>query len=713
MLVETSPFFPFPQFSFFFRIIPNKRTFGTYLSEKFDFLLFFFASCCFVGYNVPLRWSNRWWRCLPGRDVGLFHETCFFSKRTVRPVSVPPRQANRAALPLMSTAPLFKWFSLPRSKRICRLLSCGVVLVFCFGLVPVFGQEPPRFLRFNSSPERPLLQLTPSGRSLVDPPRTTSPVELMPLRQLEKPLVAPLVGQEELEQIILEGKNLETEGRLAESLAHWEAALRLHRNNDELMKHYRVARFRCDVGRRYSDPSYLNLIRSLTAIETLKFFEEVMSRIQQYYTDTPQWEHLFRHGVQDFNIALIDKNFRIKVGLNVLDEQVGGYLATVQTTTNGWKIRDREDMKNGLLHIVEMAQKQLGLNPVVALMEFTCGVVNSLDPNTGYLTPNQLSDQLASTAGNLVGLGVDLRADRESLLILRVIPGSPAEECGLKGNDRILAVNGISISGKDIHNAADLLQGEAGTTVSLSIRSEGIGQRPREVQITRRKIEVPSVEDVRMINDALGYVKLTGFHEKTGVELAKALNDLDRRGMKCLVLDMRQNPGGLFQAGIEVANMFIEHGAIVRTQCRGLTPDSPYMARGENTRKTPLIVLVDEESASASEIVAGAIRDHKRGTLIGKQTYGKGTIQQIVPVLTGTSGVRSGIKLTVEKFYSPSGWAYSGVGVTPDIVIQNSNKHATAKPWESRLLFPPSPVTSNLDDPFIQEAVKVSQNMVK
>jgi carboxyl-terminal processing protease len=216
-----------------------------------------------------------------------------------------------------------------------------------------------------------------------------------------------------------------------------------------------------------------------------------------------------------------------------------------------------------------------------------------------------------------------------------------------------------------------------------------------------------------MINDVLGYVKLTGFHEKTGVELTKALNDLDRRGMKCLVLDMRQNPGGLFQAGIEVANMFIEHGAIVRTQGRDLIPDSPYMARGDNTRKTPLIVLVDEESASASEIVAGAIRDHKRGTLIGKQTYGKGTIQQIVPVWTGTSRVRSGIKLTVEKFYSPNGLAYSGIGVTPDIVIQDGSKHALAKPWESRLLFPPNPVTSNLDDPFIQEAVKVSQNMVK
>jgi len=526
------------------------------------------------------------------------------------------------------------------------------------------------------------------------------------------PSVVPPIGQEELDQIIQEGKNLETEGRWAEALAHWESVLRIRRNDSVLMEHYRTARFHCDVGRRYTDLSYLNLIRSLTVVETLNFFEEVTTRIQQYYADVPQWEQLFRHGVQDFNIALTDKNFRTKVNLTVSDEQVNTYLMAVQMTVGGWKIRDREDMKNGLLHIAEMAQKQLGLNPVVALMEFTCGVVNSLDPNTSYLTPNQYNDQLASTSGNLVGLGVDLRADREALLILRVIPGSPAEESGLKERDRILAINGTSTHGRDTHNAADLLQGEAGTTVTLSIRSEDLGQHPREVQITRRQIEVPSVEDVRMINDTLGYVKLTGFHEKTGVELTKALNDLDRSGMKCLVLDMRQNPGGLFQAGIEVASMFIERGAIVRTQGRDHAPDAPYMARGDNARKTPLIVLIDEESASASEIVAGAIRDHKRGILIGKQTYGKGTIQQIVPVRTGTSGIRSGIKLTVEKFYSPNGRAYSGIGVTPDIIIPEGNKMVVARPVNG-YLSPPRRVTSDLDDLFIQEAVKESRNMVK
>jgi carboxyl-terminal processing protease len=156
--------------------------------------------------------------------------------------------------------------------------------------------------------------------------------------------------------------------------------------------------------------------------------------------------------------------------------------------------------------------------------------------------------------------------------------------------------------------------------------------------------------------------------------------------------------------------MFIERGAIVRTQGRDRTLDAPSMARGE-TWHVPLIVLIDEESASAAEIVAGAIRDHDRGILIGKRSYGKGTIQKIVPLQTGTSrSVRSGIKLTTEKFYSPQGWAYSGVGVTPHFIIGEEKRTTLARPLEGRLPLPlPRPITSNLDDPFIQKAVEVSK----
>ena len=554
---------------------------------------------------------------------------------------------------------------------------------------------------------------------LTIPVETVTPVMPAPLKPLPSldQSALPAVGQEELEQIVQKGNELESAARWSEALAFYEAALRTYRNNAVLLEHYRVARFHSDVGRRYHDSSYLSLIRSLTVVETLNFFEDVMIRIQTNYALPPQWEQLFQHGIQGYSIALSDVNFRTTVGLNLTDEQVNAYLSEVHTTVNGWTIRHREDVKNGLFHVAEEAKKQIGLNPVVVMMELMCGIVNSLDPNTAYLTPNQLVDQYASISGNLVGLGVELRSDRNSLIIVKVIPRSPAEESGLKEGDRILTVDGTTTRGRDTDSAANLLQGKSGTTVRLEVQSEGLGQRSREVTITRRQIEVPSVEDVHMINDSLGYIKLTGFQSKTGLELTRALQELKRQGMKCLVLDLRRNPGGLFQVGIEVADMFIKQGAIVRTQGRDRGLDSPYMATGRDTWDVPLIVLIDEESASATEIVAGAIRDHDRGTLIGRRTYGKGTVQQILPVRTGTTGnVQSGVKLTVEKFYSPLGWSYSGVGVTPHISIveEGSQRITLARPWEGRLPSPsPRPITSSLDDPFIREAVKVAQNLVK
>jgi carboxyl-terminal processing protease len=371
-------------------------------------------------------------------------------------------------------------------------------------------------------------------------------------------------------------------------------------------------------------------------------------------------------------------------------------------------------MKNGLFHVAEGAQKQLGLNPVIVLMEFTCGVVNSLDPHSAYLTPNQLQEEFSKIYGNLVGVGVELRSDGESLLITRVIPGSPAEENGLKVNDRILAVDGNSTQGRDTNSAADLIPGKEGTAVTLTIRSAGLGQRPREVPIIRRYIEVPSVEDVHMINSTLGYIKLRGFQKKTVAELTKALTDLDRQGMRCLILDLRQNPGGSLDAGIDVASMFIEQGAIVRTRGRDSSLDTPCMATGE-TWRVPLIMFIDEDSASSAEIVAGAIRDHDRGTLIGKRTYGKGTIQKIIPMQTGAArNTLSGIKLTTEKFYSPKGWAYSGVGVTPHVTIMEEDKRRTllARPLDGHLLPTlPRPKTSSLDDPYIQKAIEVAKEM--
>ncbi|MDR2438101.1 MAG: S41 family peptidase [Planctomycetaceae bacterium] len=522
-----------------------------------------------------------------------------------------------------------------------------------------------------------------------------------------------LASQEELNLVLQHGMELETEARWTDVLSHYETALQIYRNEDKLMDRYRTARFHYDVGRRFHDSSYLDIIYKSGFIDTLNFYEEIISRIQKDYVDVPNWDHLFRHGVQDINIALSDSGFRTRANLKTAPEKIDAFSEILQKTADGWVIRNREDLKNGILRLTEMAQQQIGLNPTTMLMEFICGVVNSLDRYTAYLTPNQLSDQFSLISGNLVGLGVELRSDRESLLIVRVIQGSPAQENGLKDGDRILSVDGISTKGRDTDSAADLLQGTEGTVVRLVVKS---GFKPaREVQITRRQIEVPSVEDVRMLNDFLGYIKLTGFQSKTGEEMKSALINLDRQGMRCLVLDMRRNPGGLLQIGIEVANMFLDNGVIVRTRGRQNNSDFAYIATPENTWNVPLIVLIDEESASASEIVAGAIRDHKRGIIIGKRSYGKGTIQQILPINSAASNhTKVGLKLTVEKFYSPLGWSYSGVGVSPDIVVETEKRWSLAHPVNGKLQIPviTKSVSSDPNDPFIRQATITAQKIM-
>ncbi|MDR2704917.1 MAG: S41 family peptidase [Planctomycetaceae bacterium] len=525
--------------------------------------------------------------------------------------------------------------------------------------------------------------------------------------------LSPPIPQEELNLVLQHGSELETEARWIDVLSHYETALQIYRNDNKLLERYRIARFHYDVGRRFHDSSYLDIIYKSGFIDTLNFYEEIISRIQKDYVDVPNWDNLFRHGIQDIDIALSDPGFRARASLKTTPEKIDTFSEMMRKTADGWVIRNREDLKNGILRLAEMAQQQIGLNPTVILMEFICGVVNSLDRYTAYLTPNQLNDQFSLISGNLVGLGVELRSDRESLLIVRVIQGSPAQENGLKDGDRILSVDGISTKGRDTDSAADLLQGQEGTVVRLMVKS---GLKPaREIQITRRQIEVPSVEDVRMLNNYLGYIKLTGFQSKTGEEMKSALLELDRQGMRCLVLDMRRNPGGLLQIGIEIANLFLDNGVIVRTRGRQNNSDFVYMATPENTWNVPLIILIDEESASASEIVAGAIRDHKRGVIIGKRSYGKGTIQQILPINSGIPGyAKVGLKLTVEKFYSPLGWAYSGVGVSPDIAVEAEKRWSLARPIDGKLQIPivAKSVSSDPNDPFIRQAMITAQKIV-
>jgi carboxyl-terminal processing protease len=226
-----------------------------------------------------------------------------------------------------------------------------------------------------------------------------------------------------------------------------------------------------------------------------------------------------------------------------------------------------------------------------------------------------------------VGLGIELKADDGALLIVKTIPGSPAAQAGIRASDRIVAVNSQSTRAISTDKAADILKGPEGSTVVVTVESPD--GTTRVVQVVRRRVDVPSIEKVQILDRAGGvaYLKLTSFQKTTSRDLDAALWKLHREGMRSLIIDVRGNPGGLLTASVDVADKFVTSGTLVSTRGRGAREDFDYQAHQVGTWRVPLVVLVDRDTASASEIFAGAVRDHQRGEIVGERSYGKGSVE--------------------------------------------------------------------------------------
>jgi carboxyl-terminal processing protease len=317
----------------------------------------------------------------------------------------------------------------------------------------------------------------------------------------------------------------------------------------------------------------------------------------------------------------------------------------------------------------------LGLQAQATAYEFVCGAISALDPYSAFMSSNQFSETMSQIEGNFVGLGVELRTHEDHLEIVSVISGGSAGKGGLVKGDRIIGVDRQSVPEIGADRAADLMRGPEGSFVQITVDR---GQGPQTVNLERRRVEIPSVDQVGIVDSqaGVGYIRLTNFQKTTARDFDAALWKLHREGMRSLIVDVRGNPGGLLSASVDVADRFINQGVIVSTRGRNPMEDFTHRANIANTWRLPLVVLVDENSASASEIFAAAIRDHRRGTIVGNQSYGKGSVQGIFPLNVSGGGVR----LTTAKFYSPKGNAISEVGVKADVLVQESAKFDSETP---------------------------------
>ena len=298
------------------------------------------------------------------------------------------------------------------------------------------------------------------------------------------------------------------------------------------------------------------------------------------------------------------------------------------------------------------------------------GVLQSLDPYSAYMSPELFREMQTDTRGEFGGLGIEIGMEGGVVKVISPIDDTPAAKAGIKAGDYIVKIGGEQVQGKSLLEAVKLMRGPVGTSINLTVRRKNV-KKPLEFKIMRKIIEVQSVSS-KIIGDEknLGYIRLKSFNENSDKQFLKSVKEFEKKSnMKGYVLDLRNNPGGLLAQAINITDFFLDDGEIVSTKGRKVSETRKFFARkGDETKGKPLVVLINNGSASASEIFAGALKDHKRAIILGENSYGKGSVQSIIPLRNG-----GGMRLTISKYYLPSGKSISEVGVTPDILVEEKD----------------------------------------
>jgi carboxyl-terminal processing protease len=292
------------------------------------------------------------------------------------------------------------------------------------------------------------------------------------------------------------------------------------------------------------------------------------------------------------------------------------------------------------------------------------GLLQSLDPYSSYMSPEIFQEMQTETSGEFGGLGIEVSMEAGVVKVITPIDDTPASKAGIKAGDYIVKIDNVQVQGKSLSEAVDLMRGLVGTEIELTVRRRG-EKKALTFKIRREIIEIQSVKSDLLENN-IGYIRLTSFNDNSSDQIKEKIKKLkENENLKAFILDLRNNPGGLLTQAIKISDFFLDNGEIVSTKSRKKSENRKWFARkGDITDGKTLVVLINYGSASASEIVAGALKDHKRAILIGENSYGKGSVQSIIPLKN-----KGAIRLTVAKYYLPSGKSISEVGVRPDIEV--------------------------------------------
>ena len=298
------------------------------------------------------------------------------------------------------------------------------------------------------------------------------------------------------------------------------------------------------------------------------------------------------------------------------------------------------------------------------------GVLQSLDPYSAYMNPEIYEEMQTETSGEFGGLGIEVTMEAGVVKIITPIDDTPASRAGVKAGDYIVRINGEQVQGKTLMEAVNLMRGPVNTSIEITIRRKGL-KKAKIFKIKREIIEIKSVAS-KLIEKEIGYLRLRAFNENSSNQLKKEISKLEKKeNLLGYIFDLRNNPGGLLSQAIKISDFFLDDGEIVSTKGRKNRENRKFFAKkGDKINGKPLIVLINNGSASAAEIVAGALQDQKRAILLGESTFGKGSVQSIIPLKN-----KGAIRLTISKYYLPSGKSISEIGVSPDIMVEESEEN--------------------------------------
>ena len=366
-------------------------------------------------------------------------------------------------------------------------------------------------------------------------------------------------------------------------------------------------------------------------------------------------------------IGYMKKNFNLKYFF-ILTAIILSNICNTSYSENTNKLYEKIDLFSEVLEKINQEYVE-EIDQSEVMDSAINGILQSLDPYSSYMSPEIFEETQIETSGEFGGLGIEVSMEAGVVKIITPIDDTPASKAGVKAGDYIVRINGEQVQGKTLMEAVNLMRGPVGTSIEITIRRKGL-KKAKIFKITREIIEIKSVVS-ELKDKKVGYLRLRSFNENSGAQLKKEISKLEKNEkLVGYILDLRNNPGGLLSQAVKISDFFLDDGEIVSTKGRKSRENRKFFARkGDRINGKPLIVLVNRGSASASEIVAGALQDQKRAVLLGETTYGKGSVQSIIPLKN-----RGAIRLTISKYYLPSGKSISDIGVSPDIKVEEKEK---------------------------------------